>query len=128
MTDPEARNVLGEPLEPCSMDPMTGFFRDGCCRTDEHDHGSHTVCAVMTEAFLTFSRRRGNDLVTPVSAFRFPGLKPGDRWCLCVSRWREALVAGVAPPVVLRSTHLRALDVVTLAQLVEHALDPVALA
>lgn len=128
MTDPEARNVLGEPLEPCSMDPMTGFFRDGCCRTDEHDHGSHTVCAVMTEAFLTFSRRRGNDLVTPVPAFRFPGLKPGDRWCLCVSRWREALVAGVAPPVVLRSTHLRALDVVTLAQLVEHALDPVALA
>jgi len=128
MTDPEARNVLGEPLEPCSKDPMTGFFRDGCCRTDEHDHGSHTVCAVMTEAFLSFSRARGNDLVTPVPAYRFPGLKPGDRWCLCVSRWREALVAGVAPPVVLRSTHLRALDVVTLAQLVEHALDPVALA
>lgn len=130
MTDlaPEARNVLGEPLEPCSTDPMTGFFRDGCCRTDEHDHGSHTVCAVMTDAFLTFSRRRGNDLVTPVPAFRFPGLKPGDRWCLCVSRWREALVAGVAPPVVLRSTHVRALDVVTLTQLVEHALDPVALA
>jgi uncharacterized protein (DUF2237 family) len=115
MTDPEARNVLGEPLEPCSKDPMTGFFRDGCCRTDEHDHGSHTVCAVMTEAFLSFSRARGNDLVTPVPAYRFPGLKPGDRWCLCVSRWREALVAGVAPPVVLRSTHLRALDVVTLA-------------
>lgn len=128
MTDPEARNVLGEPLEPCSKDPMTGFFRDGCCRTDEHDHGSHTVCAVMTEAFLSFSRARGNDLVTPVPAYRFPGLKPGDRWCLCVSRWREALAVGVAPPVVLRSTHLRALDVVTLAQLVEHALDPVALA
>jgi uncharacterized protein (DUF2237 family) len=107
---------------------MTGFFRDGCCRTDEHDHGSHTVCAVMTEAFLSFSRARGNDLVTPVPAYRFPGLKPGDRWCLCVSRWREALAAGVAPPVVLRSTHVRALDVVTLAQLVEHALDPVALA
>lgn len=128
MTDPEARNVLGEALEPCSMEPRTGFFRDGCCRTDEHDHGSHTVCAVMTEAFLSFSRARGNDLVTPVPAYRFPGLKPGDRWCLCVSRWREALAAGVAPPVVLRSTHVRALDVVTLTQLVEHALDPVALA
>ncbi|MFM8609258.1 MAG: DUF2237 family protein [Burkholderiaceae bacterium] len=115
-----ALNVLGEPLVPCSFDPLTGFFRDGCCHTDEHDHGTHVVCARVTPEFLDFSRARGNDLVTPRPEYRFRGLKPGDRWCLCVSRWKEALDAGVAPPVVLASTHAKALDTVTLAELREH--------
>jgi hypothetical protein len=124
----EDLNVLGEPLDPCSVDPLTGYFRDGCCRTDASDRGSHTVCAVVTEDFLSFSRARGNDLVTPRPAFGFPGLRPGDRWCLCVSRWKEALDAGVAPPVVLRATHVRALDLVSLEDLTTRAIDPVALA
>ncbi len=115
-----ALNVLGEPLVPCSFDPLTGFFRDGCCHTDEHDHGTHVVCARVTPEFLDFSRARGNDLVTPRPEYRFRGLKPGDRWCLCVARWKEALDAGVAPPVVLASTHAKALDTVTLAELREH--------
>ena len=115
-----ALNVLGEPLVPCSFDPLTGFFRDGCCHTDEHDHDTHVVCARVTPEFLDFSRARGNDLVTPRPEYRFRGLKPGDRWCLCVARWKEALDAGVAPPVVLASTHAKALDTVTLAELREH--------
>jgi uncharacterized protein (DUF2237 family) len=117
------RNVLGQPLVPCSTDPMTGWYRDGCCRTDEHDHGRHLVCAQVTAEFLRFSVERGNDLVTPVPAYAFPGLRPGDRWCLCARRWAEALAAGVAPPVVLASTHARALEYVTLEDLVQHAVD-----
>lgn len=116
-------NVLGGPLETCSLAPLTGWFRSGCCETTADDVGSHTVCAQVTDAFLSFSRARGNDLVTPVPAYGFPGLKPGDRWCLCVSRWREALAAGVAPPVVLAATHRAALAVVTLDELRAHAVD-----
>jgi len=112
-----ARNVLGTELEPCSLDPVTGFFRDGCCNTDEHDRGLHVVCTRVTAEFLEFSRSRGNDLVTPRLEFNFLGLKPGDQWCLCAMRWKEAFEAGLAPPVVLQATHERALDVVTLAQL-----------
>jgi uncharacterized protein (DUF2237 family) len=108
------RNVLGGPLETCSRSPMTGYFRDGCCRTGEDDLGRHTVCAVMTDEFLTFSKSRGNDLVTPRPEWRFPGLKAGDRWCLCALRWREAYEAGSAPRVVLEATHERTLDVVPL--------------
>ena len=116
-----ARNVLGTELLPCSYDPLTGFYRDGCCQTESQDHGTHVVCARMTREFLDFSLAQGNDLVTPRPEHRFAGLKPGDRWCLCALRWREALVAGVAPPVVLNSTHSKALDVVSLAQLQAHA-------
>ena len=112
-----ARNVLGQPLVPCSHDPMTGFFRDGCCRTREDDTGSHVVCARVTQAFLAFTRARGNDLGTPRPEWDFPGLQPGDRWCLCALRWKEAFEAGVAPPVLLESTHIRALDVLSLEQL-----------
>jgi len=115
------RNVLGGPLIPCSTAPMTGFFRDGSCHTCAEDAGSHTVCAEMTEAFLVFSRERGNDLSTPRPEWGFPGLRPGDRWCLCAARWREAYIAGCAPPVILRATHQRALEVLNLEQLREHA-------
>lgn len=118
-----ARNVLGGPLAPCCEDPATGFYRDGYCHTGPQDVGSHTVCARLTEAFLEFSLLRGNDLTTPRPEFDFPGLRPGDRWCLCIARWREALEAGVAPPVVLAATHEKALAVVTLEQLSRHALD-----
>lgn len=118
-----ARNVLGEPLEPCSIDPMTGFFRDGCCRTSAEDRGSHTVCAVVTEAFLAFSRARGNDLSTPMPQFGFPGLKPGDRWCLCAPRWQEAFLAGRAPRVALRSTSAEALAHCRLDDLKANAAD-----
>ncbi len=119
-------NVLGRPLSPCGTEPMTGYFRDGCCRTDASDRGLHVVCAVMTAEFLAFSRRRGNDLSTPRPDYDFPGLRPGDRWCLCANRWLEAFVEGVAPRVVLEATHLNALGVVTLDQLQSHALasDP----
>jgi len=117
-----ANNVLGTPLVPCSYDPLTGFYRDGCCKTDAHDLGSHVICARVTQAFLDFSLARGNDLVTPRPEHRFAGLRAGDRWCLCALRWREALQAGVAPPVVLECTHLRALDYVTLEQLRAHEL------
>ena len=110
-------NVLGTPLVPCSYDPLTGYFRDGCCNTDENDQGSHVVCAKVTQAFLDFSLQQGNDLVTPRPEHRFAGLKAGDRWCLCALRWRQAFMAGVAPKVVLESTHVRALDYVTLEQL-----------
>ncbi len=118
-------NVLGSELLACSYDPLTGFYRDGCCRTDAHDLGSHVVCARVTAEFLAFSRERGNDLSTPRPEHRFAGLKPGDRWCLCALRWKEALDAGVAPPVHLEATHARALDFVTLDDLRAHALPPV---
>ena len=117
-----AVNVLGAPLVPCSYDPLTGFFRDGCCNTDEQGHGTHVVCARVTQAFLDFSLHRGNDLITPRPGYRFPGLKPGDRWCLCALRWKEAFDAGVAPPVSLESTHSHALDHVSLEQLQAHAI------
>jgi uncharacterized protein (DUF2237 family) len=113
----ESLNVLGTPLVPCSYDPLTGYFRDGCCNTDENDQGSHVVCAKVTQAFLDFSLQQGNDLVTPRPEHRFRGLKAGDRWCLCALRWKQAYLAGVAPKVVLESTHQRALDFVTLEQL-----------
>lgn len=115
-----AKNVLGTELIPCSYDPLTGYFRDGCCNTDESDLGSHLICVRVTEKFLVFSSARGNDLVTPLPQHRFAGLKPGDRWCLCARRWREALEAGFAPPVVLESTHANALGFVTMAQLQAH--------
>lgn len=118
-----ARNVLGEELVPCSYDPLTGYFRDGCCHTDMHDLGSHVICAKVTDEFLEFSRSRGNDLSTPRPEYRFAGLKDGDRWCLCALRWKEALAAGVAPEVVLASTHIRALDFVTIEQLTAYAVD-----
>jgi uncharacterized protein (DUF2237 family) len=110
-------NVLGTPLVPCSYDPLTGYFRDGCCNTNAQDQGSHVVCAKVTQVFLDFSLSQGNDLVTPRPNHRFAGLKAGDRWCLCALRWQQAYEAGVAPKVVLESTHLRALDYVTLEQL-----------
>jgi uncharacterized protein len=116
-----ARNIYGEPLVPCSFSPRTGYFRDGCCRTDDTDHGRHLVCAEVTEEFLAFSKQRGNDLSTPRAEYQFPGLQPGDRWCLCVLRWKEALDAGAAPRVHLESTHQKALEVVTLTQLEAHA-------
>jgi hypothetical protein len=118
-----ALNVLGSPLVPCSYDPLTGYYRDGCCNTDAQDQGSHVVCAKVTQAFLDFSLNRGNDLITPRPEHRFAGLKAGDRWCLCALRWKEAWEASVAPPVVLACTHERALDFVTLAQLKSSALD-----
>jgi uncharacterized protein len=120
-----AFNVLGTALVPCSYDPLTGFYRDGCCNTAEDDTGSHVVCVKVTADFLAFSIRRGNDLSTPRPEYRFRGLVPGDRWCLCALRWREACDAGVAPSVVLESTHERALDFIPLAQLRAHALQPV---
>jgi len=118
-----ALNVFGRPLAPCSTDPMTGFFRDGCCRSDPQDRGLHVVCVVMTADFLAFSRARGNDLSTPMPEYNFPGLKPGDRWCLCALRWLEALQAGMAPDVVLEATSLNALGVVNLDQLRLYAVD-----
>ena len=118
-----ARNVLGEALEICSIKPMTGFYRDGCCNTGREDIGSHTVCVVMTSAFLEFSKSRGNDLSTPLPEFGFPGLKPGDRWCLCAARWQEALDANQAPRVVLRATDDGALVHCSLGDLKRFAVD-----
>ena len=118
-----ARNVLGEPLEGCSSSPMTGFFRDGCCNTGAEDRGSHTVCALVTEDFLQFSRSRGNDLSTPMPDHGFPGLRDGDRWCLCAPRWQEAFAAGHAPRVFLKATHEGALRHCALADLKAHATD-----
>lgn len=115
-------NVFGEPLATCGTTPRTGWTRSGCCETDASDVGSHTVCAVMTAEFLEFSRARGNDLSTPRPEFEFPGLKPGDRWCLCAARWVEALEAGMAPKVVLASTHRSVLELVPLAVLRAHAM------
>jgi hypothetical protein len=116
-------NVLGQPLAPCGMDPVTGFFRDGCCRTAPEDLGSHTICAVVTAEFLAHQRGIGNDLITPVPAFRFPGLRPGDRWCVTAVNWLRAYHDGAAALVVLASTHERALEIVPLPALREHAVD-----
>jgi hypothetical protein len=115
------KNVFGDPIIPCSTDPLTGFYRDGCCETGPEDLGTHTVCAVMTQEFLEFTRSRGNDLSTPRPEFRFPGLKPGDKWCLCVTRWREAFEADVAPKVILEATHEKSLNYVSLDDLVKFA-------
>ena len=119
----KAKNVLGTDLATCGLSPKTGFYRDGCCNTGADDLGLHTVCAVMTNAFLSFSAARGNDLIKPNPAFGFPGLQPGDPWCLCVQRWKEALAANVAPPVVLESTHISTLEFVDLEDLQAHAAD-----
>lgn len=116
------KNVLGQPLLPCGHDPLTGFYRDGCCRTGPDDLGQHTVCAVVTENFLAFSRQVGNDLSTPRPEFHFPGLRPGDRWCLCAARWKEAWQAGCAPQVILEATHESALRLIPRSVLEEHAL------
>ncbi len=116
-------NVYDEELEMCCEDPMTGFFRDGCCNTADEDLGVHTVCVELTDDFLQFSKRRGNDLVTPQPAFNFPGLKAGDRWCLCASRWLQAHQAGMAPRVYIRSTHKRTLEIVDLELLKAYAVD-----
>ena len=121
MVSSSQRNLLGLPLEPCSTQPMTGFFRTGCCETDEQDLGRHVVCAQMTQAFLAFSASRGNDLSTPRPGFA--GLRPGDRWCLCAARWKEAFDAHVAPPVILASTHESAVQIVDRQTLFAHALD-----
>ncbi|MCI3951897.1 MAG: hypothetical protein K0R53_1394 [Burkholderiales bacterium] len=118
-----ARNVLGDRLQSCSEAPVTGFYRDGCCNTGPEDVGLHTVCALMTEEFLEFSRARGNDLSTPMPQMGFPGLKPGDRWCLCAARWKEALDAGMAPRIVLTATHEATLEVASLADLKKYAID-----
>lgn len=115
------KNVLGGDLEPCSLDPLTGFYRDGCCNTGPEDAGVHVVCAEMTTEFLDFSLSQGNDLITPHPEWGFPGLGPGDRWCLCASRWAEALDAGCAPKVVLAATHVRALEWADLSDLEAHA-------
>ncbi len=123
MPDDQQLNVLGEPLVPCAFEPMTGFFRDGCCRTSEEDVGSHTVCVELTAEFLAFSRDSGNDLSTPHPEYGFPGLKPGDRWCLCAPRWQEAFEAGAAPRVFLLGTHIGALEYADFAALKAHARD-----
>lgn len=119
----ESRNVLGGPLEPCSLDPLTGFYRDGCCRTGPEDQGSHTVCAVMTAEFLALSKYLGNDLTTPRPEYRFAGLKPGDRWCLCAARFLQAAGEHAAPKLVLEATDAAALDIVPLELLRAHALN-----
>ncbi len=116
-----AKNVLGSDLEECSTDPMTGFYRDGCCNTGADDAGLHTVCAEMTDDFLRFSKWKGNDLSTPIPEYEFPGLKAGDHWCLCVLRWKEALEAGMAPRVKLRATHVSVLEFVDLQDLQDHS-------
>lgn len=116
-----ANNVFGTSLITCSRRPLTGFYRDGNCKTGEEDRGTHTVCAVMTEEFLRFSFDHGNDLITPMPQYLFPGLAPGDRWCLCALRWKEAYLAGVAPPVILEATHEKTLEIVDLDDLVRHA-------
>lgn len=118
-----ARNVLGSALEPCSMDPLTGFYRDGCCNTGAEDRGVHTVCVLLTEQFLEFSKSQGNDLSTPQPVHGFPGLQPGARWCLCASRWQEAFEAGAAPEVFLESTHASTLEWVSLDDLRMRAVD-----
>lgn len=120
-----ANNVLGTELKSCCFDPLTGFYRDGFCHTGPQDSGRHLICARMTDEFLEFSKSRGNDLITPYPAFRFPGLKAGDQWCLCALRWKEAYDAGLAPPVVLEACHEKALDYVSFEALLEHKLTPV---
>ena len=123
MDKEESLNVFGESLETCSENPMTGFFRDGCCNTSEQDLGSHTVCTQVTLEFLEFSRFRGNDLSTPRPELGFPGLRPGDQWCLCAARWLDACQQGMAPRIYLTRTHKKALDIVPLALLEQHAVD-----
>lgn len=118
-----AKNVFGTELQTCSLSPTTGWYRDGCCRTGPGDVGLHLVCARVTREFLEFSKERGNDLSTPNPEADFPGLEPGDQWCLCVERWKEALAAGVAPPIVLEATHISTLEFATLEELEEHAVD-----
>jgi len=120
----KASNVLGQPLQACSFEPLTGFYRDGCCHTGPGDRGLHTVCTVVTSEFLRFSKAAGNDLSTPMPEYEFPGLNPGDRWCLCVTRWMEAFDAGCAPQVVLEATHISALEYVSLEDLQDHAVEP----
>lgn len=121
MKDNSSFNVFGEKLETCSNDPLTGFYRTGCCETGPQDSGRHLVCAVMTDEFLEFSKLQGNDLITPIPQYNFPGLKDGDRWCLCALRWKEAYEAGVAPEVVLESTNERVLEIVEMKDLLAHA-------
>jgi uncharacterized protein len=121
--DPDALNVLGGELVPCSLAPRTGFYRNGCCETGPEDVGLHTVCAVMTAEFLAFSKAAGNDLSTPMPEYGFPGLKPGDRWCLCAPRWKQALDAGMAPQVVLEATHEETLAIMPLGVLKDYAVD-----
>ncbi|MEM8764498.1 MAG: DUF2237 domain-containing protein [Bacteroidota bacterium] len=118
------KNVLGTELKACCFEPKTGYYRDGYCKTGAEDIGTHVVCAIMTDAFLRFTRSRGNDLITPLPYFQFPGLKAGDKWCLCVSRWKEAFVEGLAPPVILEGTHEKALDYVSFESLLEHKYTP----
>ena len=122
MSAPQPKNVFGEPLTPCCSNPMTGFYRDSYCRTGPGDAGVHTVCAEMTAEFLDFSRARGNDLSTPMPQYHFPGLQPGDRWCLCAARWKEAYDAGMAPRVLLKACHISTLEFATLEELQEFAL------
>lgn len=117
------KNVLGTELQSCCTDPMTGFYRDGFCRTGMGDHGVHTVCAIMTEEFLKFSKEAGNDLSTPVPEYQFPGLQPGDKWCLCASRWQQAYDAGAAPQVDLAATHMSSVEFVSLEAMKELAID-----
>lgn len=119
----EQKNPFGEAIESCSQSPLTGFFRDGCCHTDNTDAGSHTICTLLTDDFLQFSKSRGNDLITPRPEFGFDGLSAGDRWCLCAARWLEAAEAGCAPKVVLRACNVAALDIVDLELLKQHAVD-----
>jgi len=121
MQDDITLNVLGQPLAPCSFDPLTGFFRDGCCKTDEEDAGSHLVCAIVTNDFLQFSLKRGNDLITPRPEYQFPGLIAGDQWCLCINRWIEALEANCAPMIKLESTNIKALEIISLELLQKYA-------
>ena len=116
-------NIFNEPLEECSKEPKTGFFRTGCCETDAQDIGTHTVCAIMDKEFLQFSLHQGNDLITPVADFDFPGLKPGDRWCLCANRWLEAFEAGFAPHIIARATNIKTLDIIPLDKIKLFAID-----
>lgn len=119
------KNVFGEDLIECSSKPLTGYFRDGCCSTDSRDLGLHVICAEVTDKFLKFSKLKGNDLCVPHPEMEFPGLKPGDRWCLCALRWKEAFDAGVAPPVILSATNEKVLEIIELADLKKYALDVV---
>ncbi len=121
MSNTVALNVLGQPLVPCSFDPLTGFFRDGCCKTNEEDVGSHLVCAIVTDEFLQFSLSKGNNLITPMPAYQFPGLVAGDQWCLCINRWLEAVKANCAPLIKLESTNIKALEIVSLSVLEKYS-------
>lgn len=123
MNNTNQKNVLGQPLLPCCFDPQTGFYRDGFCHTGKEDVGLHTVCVEVSQEFLIFSKSKGNDLSTPVPQFGFPGLKPGDKWCLCAARWKEALAENMAPPVYLTATHEKTLEIVSLDELKKFAID-----